>query len=176
MYPEYGSLKSGHQAHFYGRMCAKSSCIWQCRGRHLVLAAASPNAMPGLNFSGFCCKTENGPKIAGFGASRAAKKCGCKPQAPHLPPAPHGIRKLKRVYCSKCAACYKIDRNWKYVYELPAITKILGYCCHVLLFFTWNAHCSCPCDLHCMLNHQASSELSKKLCMLLGMIFFKLPL
>ena len=61
MYPEYGSLKSGHQAHFYGRMCAKSSCIWQCRGRHLVLAAASPNAMPGLNFSGFGCDGANGP-------------------------------------------------------------------------------------------------------------------
>ena len=157
MYPEYGSLKSGHQAHFYGRMCAKSSCIWQCRGRHLVLAAASPNAMPGLNFSGFCCNTENGPQIAGFEASRAAKNVVASPS-------------------SKCAACYKIDRNWKYVYELPAITKILGCCCHVLLFFTWNAHCSCPHDLHCMLNHQASSELSKKLCMLLGMIFFKLPL
>ena len=87
MYPEYGSLKSGHQAHFYGRMCAKSSCIWQCRGRHLVLAAASPNAMPGHNFSGFCCNTENGPQIAGFGASRAAKNVVASPRH-HICPRP----------------------------------------------------------------------------------------
>ena len=87
MYPEYGSLKSGHQAHFYGRMCAKSSCIWQCRGRHLVLAAASPNAVPGLSFSGFGCNTKNGPQIAGFGASRAAKNVVASPRH-HICPRP----------------------------------------------------------------------------------------
>ena len=49
----------------------KKSCIWQCRGSHPVLAAASPDARPRLLFCVFSLHYFKGASFAGFGELRA---------------------------------------------------------------------------------------------------------